>query len=137
MDSPNQLLLTAKALGQRHVGYGVNPDFHYEITGNAIYSALEDTLGSKFTKRLKDNYNIFYEQIHKVMTTGHFKGPKPGDKISNFSIQEIILITDAWVIAKTKWDEMGDMIYRNFFDNDPLSLQLFSFKDNADIFEST
>jgi len=37
---PQKLLVTAKALGQRHVGYGVTPDYHYDVIGQAVMMTI-------------------------------------------------------------------------------------------------
>ena len=114
----------------------MSPEFDYQIFGQALFDALKLGLGSKFTEKQQASWNKYFDELHKAMTTNHFKGPNLKERRLKLSPQEITLVTDSWERAKKKWDEMGELLFRNFFDNEPLALQSFSFKDDPDLFES-
>ena len=44
---------TMKAMGQRHIGYGVKKD-HYRTFGSALIWALEKSLGAEFTPAMRE-----------------------------------------------------------------------------------
>jgi len=135
-NDPDQLMVTARALGQRHVSYGVSPTFHYDVIGEAVFSTLKSGLKHEFTLQLQQSWKEFFSQVHKAMTSGHFEGLKKEKKMFKMNPKEIELATDAWSRIKLKWNEMGVELFRNLFEIDPLLLQLFSYRDEADLYSS-
>ena len=70
LDVPDELLPAVRALGKRHVGYGVT-DEHYELVG-AVCPAwtLEKGLGAAFAPRVKDAWSAVYSSLAATMMEG-------------------------------------------------------------------
>mmetsp|Transcript_11807 Transcript_11807/g.18150 ORF Transcript_11807/g.18150 Transcript_11807/m.18150 type:complete len:130 (-) Transcript_11807:1494-1883(-) len=62
-----------KALGKRHVRYGVIKK-HYNVIGNALIATLQGGLGDRFTDTLKHAWINFYAHLSRVMMGDHYEG---------------------------------------------------------------
>ena len=60
-----------KALGQRHVGYGVLPE-HYDVVGEALIATLGDALGTDFTSDVKDAWLAVWGIVRNTMVSDHY-----------------------------------------------------------------
>ena len=59
IDRPEQIRAAVRALGSRHVGYGVR-DEHYGTVGTALLWTLEAGLGDAFTPDVRQARNAMY-----------------------------------------------------------------------------
>ncbi|WP_075214874.1 globin family protein [Mongoliimonas terrestris] len=66
LDDLPSLLPAVRALGARHVGYGVRPD-HYGIVGTALLRTLEDGLGDAFTPDMRQAWALAYATLAGAM----------------------------------------------------------------------
>ena len=66
LDRPEELLPAVRALGARHVAYGVE-DRHYETVGAALLWMLEQALGAGFTADTKQAWTEVYELLSRTM----------------------------------------------------------------------
>ena len=66
LDAPDELLPAVRALGQRHVGYGVKSD-HYQAVGAALLWTLEQGLGAAFTSDVKAAWTAVYQILSATM----------------------------------------------------------------------
>lgn len=66
LDNLDQLVPAVQALGQRHVGYGVQ-DAHYDTVGAALLWTLEQGLGPAFTPPVKEAWTETYTVLASVM----------------------------------------------------------------------
>ena len=57
---------TVRSLGQRHAGYGVEPE-HYDTVGAALLWALEQGLGDAFTDQVKEAWTAAYLALSATM----------------------------------------------------------------------
>ncbi len=69
LDAPDELLPAVRALGRRHVGYGVT-DEHYQLVGAALLSTLEIGLGAAFTAEVRDAWTAVYQVLSATMIEG-------------------------------------------------------------------
>ncbi len=69
VDAPDELLPAVRALGKRHVGYGVT-DEHYELVGAALLWTLEKGLGAAFTPEVRDAWTAVYQVLAATMMEG-------------------------------------------------------------------
>jgi hemoglobin-like flavoprotein len=58
-----------RALGQKHVGYGVRPE-HYKTVGKALMWALGQTLDAEFFPELRDAWLAIIEAVSAGMKNG-------------------------------------------------------------------
>ncbi len=66
LDRLDEIVPAVKALGQRHVGYGVQPK-HYETVGRALLETLEQGLGPAFTPEVKEAWATVYGVLAGAM----------------------------------------------------------------------
>lgn len=66
LDQPARLDATLRALGQRHVGYGVRAD-HYDTVGAALLATLAIGLGERFTPDVRAAWATLYGHISRTM----------------------------------------------------------------------
>lgn len=66
LDRPETILPAVRAMGKRHVGYGVQPD-HYETVGAALLWAVEQGLGEQFTLEVEAAWMSAYNLLARVM----------------------------------------------------------------------
>jgi len=69
LSRPEQLLPTVRALGSRHVGYGVKPE-HYATVGTALLWTLEQGLGEAFTEQAREGWASVYGALAGMMKEG-------------------------------------------------------------------
>jgi hemoglobin-like flavoprotein len=69
LDLPGDLIPTISALGKRHVDYGVR-EIDYDRVREALFGALETTLGNGFTDELRDAWEEAYALTAGVMKRG-------------------------------------------------------------------
>jgi len=60
------LVPVLKALGLKHVGYGVIPD-HYDVVGQALIQSLASALGENFTPAVKNAYLKMWGVVKETM----------------------------------------------------------------------
>ena len=66
LEEPARLLPALRALGARHVGYGVE-ETHYLTVGEALIAALEQGLGAAFSLQVRDAWVEVYGFIARTM----------------------------------------------------------------------
>ena len=66
LDRLDELLPTVKALGRRHVAYGVRPE-HYYTVGAAFLWTLEQGLGESFTPAVREAWVAAYGVLANTM----------------------------------------------------------------------
>ena len=66
LDKLDSLLPALQALGQRHVGYGVQAA-HYDTVGTALLWTLEQGLGDTFTAPTRTAWGEAYSRLATVM----------------------------------------------------------------------
>ena len=66
LDRLDDIVPAVKALGQRHVAYGVQPS-HYATVGGALLATLEQGLGPAFTPDVKDAWATVYGVLAGAM----------------------------------------------------------------------
>lgn len=66
LDNLDAIIPTVQKLGQRHAGYGVQPE-DYAIVGEALLWTLEQGLGDAFTPEVKQAWATVYEALANVM----------------------------------------------------------------------
>ncbi|MBO9679991.1 MAG: hemin receptor [Acidovorax sp.] len=69
MDRPERLEPVLRALGKRHVAYGVR-DTHYGIMGAALLETLADALGRDFTPAIGEAWTALYAYVARTMRMG-------------------------------------------------------------------
>ena len=69
LDAPDELLPAVRALGKRHIGYGVT-DEHYQLVGAALLWTLETGLGAAFTPDVKEAWTAVYTVLAATMLDG-------------------------------------------------------------------
>ena len=69
LDLPEDLIPLVSALGRRHVDYGVRP-IHYDRVREALFAALADELGDRFTDDVRDAWEEAYALLTGVMLRG-------------------------------------------------------------------
>lgn len=69
LERPLGLELELKAMGLRHVGYGVK-DEHYATVGGALLDMLAEVLGAKFTPEVREAWTLLYGAVESLMKEG-------------------------------------------------------------------
>jgi hemoglobin-like flavoprotein len=64
-----QTLPAVRYLGQRHVGYGVQPE-DYQMVGQALLWALAEKLGDAFSKEVEEAWAAAYCILAAIMQNG-------------------------------------------------------------------
>jgi hemoglobin-like flavoprotein len=72
LDRLDQLIPTVRALGCRHVAYGVRPS-HYDTVGAALLWTLERGLGADFTPEVKAAWATVYGVLAKTMKEAAYR----------------------------------------------------------------
>ncbi len=70
-----------KALGQRHVGYGVLPE-HYDVVGEALIATLGDALGTDFTADVKDAWVQVWGIVRNTMVSDHYDAKSGSSRLA-------------------------------------------------------
>jgi len=66
LDKPEAIAEPVKALGKRHVTYGVKPA-HFATVGSALLSTLQKGLGDEFTPELRQAWVEAYAALSGMM----------------------------------------------------------------------
>jgi len=69
LDHPERLDPVLRALGKRHVQYGVQ-DAHYDSVGAALLETLADALGADFTPATREAWGALYTHVGRTMRAG-------------------------------------------------------------------
>lgn len=69
LDRLDDIVPAVKALGKRHIQYGVTTD-HYQTVGAALLWALEQGLGADFTPEVKEAWAAVYGLLATVALQG-------------------------------------------------------------------
>lgn len=69
LDHPERLDPVLRALGRRHVEYGVQAA-HYDSVGAALLETLADALGADFTPATRAAWTALYAHVGRTMRTG-------------------------------------------------------------------
>jgi hemoglobin-like flavoprotein len=69
LERPLGLELELKAMGLRHVGYGVKEE-HYATVGGALLDMLAEVLGAKFTPEVREAWTLLYGAVESLMKEG-------------------------------------------------------------------
>ena len=78
LDRPDHLVGELRALGARHVGYGVKDD-DYPSVGSALLWLLGQVLGDEFTPELREAWNEAYLLAAGIMRRGAARGATTGE----------------------------------------------------------
>jgi hemoglobin-like flavoprotein len=70
LDVPDELLPAVRALGARHVNYGVEPR-DYDTVASALLWTLEKGLGEGFTEEVKEAWAAVYQVLATTMQEGN------------------------------------------------------------------
>jgi hemoglobin-like flavoprotein len=73
LNRPEQLVPVLQAMGQRHVGYGIQ-DSHYATVGSALLWTLERCLGTNFTTEMRDAWIALFFVVSRTMIAGSRTG---------------------------------------------------------------
>jgi len=135
LGQPDELVPVLKALGLRHVGYGVQPA-HYEVVGQALLQTLRTGLGSDFTPAVEAAWTKVWGFVVKCTIPEEVPTPAPAEP-GALSDSERALVTATWGKATgLGLENVGVLLFKNIFEIAPGALQLFSFKDEANLYES-
>ncbi len=66
LNEPDKIVPAIKALGKRHVGYGVKEEY-YETVGEALLWTLEKGIGEDFTRDVKEAWVEAYKLLSDTM----------------------------------------------------------------------
>lgn len=69
LERPLGLELELKAMGLRHVEYGVKEE-HYATVGGALLEMLAEVLGAKFTPEVREAWTLLYGAVESLMKEG-------------------------------------------------------------------
>jgi hemoglobin-like flavoprotein len=69
LERPVGLELELKAMGLRHVEYGVKEE-HYATVGGALLDMLAEVLGAKFTPEVREAWTLLYGAVESLMKEG-------------------------------------------------------------------
>ena len=106
-------------LGKKHVRLGVKEDF-FPIMGVALMEALEEMLGDKLTKDMKDGWAIVYDALSSEMIRS-----MNTDKAVIFSWNKLKQMENYQEVA-------GVILFRRLFEVCPESKVLFGFRIDLD-----
>lgn len=73
LNRPEQLVPVLQAMGQRHVGYGIQ-DSHYATVGSALLWTLERCLSTNFTTEMRDAWIALFFVVSRTMIAGSRTG---------------------------------------------------------------
>jgi hemoglobin-like flavoprotein len=76
LEHPVELSREMRALGARHVGYGVQID-QYAAVGSALIWMFQHTLGDRFTPEMEEAWLEFYAFASFEMERGAREAPAP------------------------------------------------------------
>jgi hemoglobin-like flavoprotein len=79
LDDLERLAPALRALGQRHLAYGVNRS-HFDTVATALLWTLEEGLGPRFTLEVREAWAAVYAVLTTTMLEGMYAGPPDGDR---------------------------------------------------------
>ncbi len=85
LDRLGDIVPTVRDLGVKHLDYGVQPE-HYDSVGEALILTLQDALGDKFTRDVRDAWTLTYwllanEMKHAASEAGANRAPAPAQTV--------------------------------------------------------
>ena len=66
LNNPERIIPAVRSLGQRHAGYGVQPE-HYNTVGAALLWTLEKGLGTAYTPEVESAWVSAFELLSGLM----------------------------------------------------------------------
>ena len=66
LSNMDDILPSVRALGERHVSYGVKPEYFQPASESFIW-ALENHMGDQFTSALKEAWTLAFQSLTKAM----------------------------------------------------------------------
>ena len=66
LDDPDSILPSVRALGERHISYGVKVEY-YKLAKEAYLWSLENHLGGEFTPALKEAWAAAFDALVETM----------------------------------------------------------------------
>lgn len=78
LERPLGLEMELRAMGARHLDYGVK-DEHYATVGGALLHMLAEVLGSKFTAETKAAWLALYQAVQTTMKAGAHEAGRSSD----------------------------------------------------------
>jgi hemoglobin-like flavoprotein len=66
LDTPGTILDAVRRLGERHAGYGVQPE-HYDTVGEALLQTLQIAIGPAFKPQVREAWTAAYALLASVM----------------------------------------------------------------------
>lgn len=135
------LVPVLQALAVKHVGYGVLPP-HYDVVGKALMNTLQDGLKAGFTPGARLAWSKVWHIIAKTMiAAANEVAPKKeaAEAAPLLTPEEIGLVQGSWNKAAGALgaEAVGVLLFKHIFEIAPEALQLFPFKDEADLYESS
>ncbi|CAK0893045.1 unnamed protein product, partial [Prorocentrum cordatum] len=133
-DSPKLKGHGVKDLGLRHVGYGVLPP-HYDVVGQALLRTLKLGLKDAFTKEVEAAWTKLWAFVAKWCTAGNYPAAKATAVLTE---EQVSVIQTTWKQAAALGAEtVGVLLFKQIFDIAPQALQLFAFKDEPNLYDSS
>jgi len=127
---------TLRALGEMHVKYGVIKS-HYSLVGRALLNTMEIGLADNYNDLIKEAWTRFYGQISQVMISDHYSEFMNIEKQIQLSDDKKFCVFISWQLAKDFGvTKVGKILMRNIFSIEPKTLQLYSFRNAKDLYES-
>jgi len=142
----NRLVPVLQALGLRHAGYNVTPA-HYDVVGKALIETLRKGLQADFTPDVEAAWTAVYGLISSTMM-GAKEQMQKDDSInvddSMLDANGGPLSDDAKALVEASWakvaalgaEEVGVLLFKNIFSIAPEAVELFSFKNESNVYES-
>ncbi|CAK0893048.1 unnamed protein product, partial [Prorocentrum cordatum] len=131
---------TLQDLGLRHVGYGVLPP-HYDVVGQALLRTLKLGLKDAFTKEVEAAWTKLWAFVAKWCTAGNYPAAKafgPAFATAVLTEEQVSVIQTTWKQAAALGAEtVGVLLFKQIFDIAPQALQLFAFKDEPNLYDSS
>ncbi|CAK0893049.1 unnamed protein product, partial [Prorocentrum cordatum] len=125
---------TLQDLGLRHVGYGVLPP-HYDVVGQALLRTLKLGLKDAFTKEVEAAWTKLWAFVAKWCTAGNYPAAKATAVLTE---EQVSVIQTTWKQAAALGAEtVGVLLFKQIFDIAPQALQLFAFKDEPNLYDSS
>lgn len=78
LERPVGLEMELRAMGARHLDYGVK-DQHYATVGGALLHMLAEVLGNKFTEETKAAWLALYQAVEATMKAGAQEAGRSSD----------------------------------------------------------
>mmetsp|Transcript_11814 Transcript_11814/g.18187 ORF Transcript_11814/g.18187 Transcript_11814/m.18187 type:complete len:302 (+) Transcript_11814:508-1413(+) len=136
LSDPKDIGKTMKELGRRHVDYGVKVE-HYNVIGKAILKTLEALLAEGYSSSIKHAWIAFIRQVASQMISDNYELPKSPKKPLNLTPEVESKIIRSWeLVRKVGLDPVGKLLFQNIFSIAPEAIQLYSFRDVQDLYNS-